>query len=543
MNSTDVRLYDTTLRDGTQGEGVSFSKTDKVRIAERLDTFGVAYIEGGWPGSNPKDMGFFEAMRDRRLKPARLAAFGSTRRATHGPDQDPNLRTLLEAETPVTTIFGKSWLLHVHDVLRVSPDENLAMIRDSCQFLHDHGKEVIFDAEHFFDGYKDSPAYALDVLRAAAAGGATTLALCDTNGGMLPMEIERVVGAVAEAIGRQVPLGIHCHNDTDCAVANSLAAVQAGCSHVQGTVNGLGERCGNANLCSIVPGLELKLKRHCVPAGSIRHLQELSTFVFDLANIRPSTHMPYVGASAFAHKGGMHVNAVQKNATTFEHIPPETVGNKRRVLVSDLAGGSNIMMKAAEHNIELDHKGPEVKQILAELKRLEAEGYEYEAADASFWLLMQKMLKRHAPFFQLEGFRVIVEKRGPEEPCISEATIKIGVGGQTDLAAAEGDGPVNALDRALRKVLTSFYPEIANVHLRDFKVRILEGEAGTAAKTRVIIESSDGQSLWGTVGVSQNIIEASWQALLDSVEYILFRSQCEHPAAAATEEAAAPVAP
>ncbi len=520
-----VKIYDTTLRDGTQSEGVSFSKADKIRIAERLDVFGVSYIEGGWPGSNPKDMAFFEEMRSRKLKHARLAAFGSTRRAQNKVDADGNIRTLLEAETPVVTIFGKAWLLHVHEVLRVSPQQNLEMIADSCRYLCENGREVIFDAEHFFDGFNDDSDYALAVLRTAAEAGASTVVLCDTNGGMLPHQVEKICTQVTAGLPAGVTLGIHCHNDSNCAVANSLTAVANGSRHIQGTVNGLGERCGNANLCSIIPGLELKMGYTCVPRGSLRRLQELSTFVYDLANLRPDTHQPYVGASAFAHKGGMHVNAVQKNATTFEHITPETVGNKRRILVSDLSGGSNIMMKAAEHHVSLDQKGPEVKQILAELKRLEAEGYEYESADASFWLLIQKLLKKHRPLFDLEGFRVIVEKRGPQEPCLSEATIKITVDGANEIAAAEGDGPVNALDRALRKVVTSFYPEVADVHLRDFKVRILEGEAGTAAKTRVLIESGDGESIWGTVGVSDNIIEASWDALVDSIEYILFRNR------------------
>lgn len=518
-----VKIYDTTLRDGTQSEGVSFSKADKVRIAEKLDHFGIAYIEGGWPGSNPKDMAFFEAMRGRRLHTARLAAFGSTRRAANTVDADPNLQTLLAAETPVVTIFGKSWLLHVEEVLRVSPDENLAMVRESCQYLKDNGREVIFDAEHFFDGYMHDARYALAVLKAAVAGGASTLVLCDTNGGMLPTEIDRVCRDVAKAVPADVRMGIHTHNDSGCAVASSLVAVAAGCTHVQGTVNGLGERCGNANLCSIIPGVQLKMNKTCVADQSLKHLRELSNFVFDLANMRPDTHQPYVGASAFAHKGGMHVNAVNKNPATFEHIVPESVGNERRILVSDLAGGSNILMKAAEHNIKLDSKGPEVKDILARLKQLESQGYEYEAADASFRLLLQKMLKQHKPFFELDGFRVIVEKRGPNEPCLSEATIKINVGGTVDIAAAEGDGPVNALDVALRKAVTAFYPDVSKVHLRDFKVRILEGDAGTAAKTRVLIESSDGDSIWGTVGVSENIIEASWEALLDSIEYVLFR--------------------
>ena len=521
----DVLLYDTTLRDGSQGEGVSFSQADKVRIARRLDAFGMHYVEGGWPGSNPKDMGFFEEMQKRPLKHARLAAFGSTRRAANTPENDPNLQTLLSAGTPVVTIFGKSWLLHVRDVLRTTPETNLQMIQDSCRYIKDHGREVIFDAEHFFDGFRDDPDYALAALRAAVAGGATTLVLCDTNGGSLPGWLGDICRRVREAMPRAVTLGIHCHNDSDCAVANSLSAVEAGIAHVQGTINGLGERTGNANLCSIIPGLELKLKKRCVNPDSLPHLCELSHFVYDLANMRPRNDQPYVGLSAFAHKGGMHVNAVAKNPRTFEQITPETVGNKRRVLVSDLAGSSNIVIKAAEHQLELDANSPELKTVLAQLKAQESMGYEFESADASFKLLVEKVLKRHKPLFTLEGFRVIVEKRGPDVPSLAEATIKVTVDGKTEIAAAEGDGPVNALDQALRKALVAFYPEIARIQLRDYKVRILEGADGTAAKTRVLIEAGDGADFWGTVGVSPNIIEASWQALVDSVEYGLFRNQ------------------
>ena len=523
-----VHLYDTTLRDGSQAEGVSFSTADKIRIARKLDAFGVSYVEGGWPGSNPKDMAFFVEMRRRPLKHAKLAAFGSTRRAGNRPEEDPTLLTLLEARTPVVTIFGKSWLMHVHDVLRIKPEENLALIEDSCRFLKDNGREVIFDAEHFFDGYNDNAEYATAALLAAVRGGATTVALCDTNGGMLPERVAEISGEVRKRLPRNVSLGIHCHNDSDCAVANSLAAVQNGAGHVQGTINGIGERCGNANLCSILPALELKLRLRAVPEGRLAHLKELSQFVYDLANMRPSNQMPYVGASAFAHKAGIHANAVAKKTQTYEHIAPETVGNARRILVSDQAGASSVLMKAAEHHLQLDAGSPEVKRILSEVKRLEAQGYEYEAADASFKLLVQKMLSTHKPFFDLKGFRVIVEKRGVNEPTFSEATIKVEVDGRTEIAAAEGDGPVNALDQALRKALTHFYPEITKIQLRDYKVRILDGDDGTAAKTRVLIESSDGREIWGTVGVSTNIIEASWLALVDAVEYALYN---QHAAA------------
>ena len=523
--TVQVHLYDTTLRDGSQAEGVSFSKADKIRIARKLDAFGVSYVEGGWPGSNPKDMAFFAEMRRRPLKHAKLAAFGSTRRAGNKPEEDPTLLTLLEAKTPVVTIFGKSWLMHVHDVLRIKPEENLALIEDSCRFLKDNGREVIFDAEHFFDGYSDNAEYAVAALLAAVRGGASTIALCDTNGGMLPDRVGEISRAVRKQLPVNVSLGIHCHNDSDCAVANSLAAVQNGAVHVQGTINGIGERCGNANLCSILPALELKLGRNSVPKGRLAHLKDLSQFVYDLANMRPSTQMPYVGISAFAHKAGIHANAVAKKTQTYEHIAPETVGNARRILVSDQAGASSVLMKAAEQHLQLDAGSPEVKRILAEVKRLEAQGYEYEAADASFKLLVQKMLSTHKPFFDLKGFRVIVEKRGVNEPTFSEATIKVEVDGRTEIAAAEGDGPVNALDQALRKVLTHFYPEIAKIHLRDYKVRILDDNDGTAAKTRVLIESGNGQEIWGTVGVSTNIIEASWLALVDSVEYALYNQR------------------
>lgn len=520
-----VHIYDTTLRDGTQGEGVSLSVADKVRIAERLDDFGVSYIEGGWPGSNPRDVAFFEAMKGKTLKHAKIAAFGSTRRAGNKPEDDVNLNLLIESETPVCTIFGKSWLLHVNDVLRISPEANLELIGDSCAYLKSHGREVIFDAEHFFDGYKDNSEYSIEALLAAANNGASTIVLCDTNGGSLPMEIEAISKTVRKKLPKDVILGIHCHNDSGCASANSLLSVSAGARHVQGTINGLGERTGNANLCTIIPGLQLKMNLACIPEASMSHLTELSNFVSDLANMTPSSNQPYVGQSAFAHKGGMHVNAVRKNASTFEHMAPEVVGNTRRILVSDLSGGTNIALKAAEHNIKLDEKSPECRKILSELKEMEAKGYEYEASDASFSLLIQKLLKKHKPFFDLDGFRVIVEKRGHDAPCLSEATIKVSVKGQTELAAAEGEGPVNALDKALRKALTPFYPEISDVTLRDFKVRILEGEDGTAAHTRVLIESGDGKDIWGTVGVSENIIEASWEALVDSVEYQLFKKR------------------
>ncbi len=520
-----IKIYDTTLRDGTQGERVSLSKLDKLRITERLDDFGVAYVEGGWPGSNPKDLAFFDQARKLNLKRAKLAAFGSTRRSGKRAADDPNLAALLQAETPVCTIFGKTWLLHVTEILKVDPEANLDMIAESCAFLKDQGREVVYDAEHFFDGYKDDPDYALQTLLRAAEGGSETVVLCDTNGGSLPHEVAEICCTVRSVLSAVVDLGVHMHNDGELAVANTLAGVQAGAIHIQGTINGVGERCGNANLSSVIPNLEMKMNLSCLPEGQLRHLRDVSNFVDDLANLRPDTRQAFVGRSAFAHKGGMHVNAVQKVKRSYEHIEPEAVGNSRRILVSDLSGGSNILMKAAEHNIDLKSKSPEVAKILEELKRLEHEGYEYEAAGASFELLMRKTVEDFKPFFELEGFRVIVEKRGHNELPISEATVKVTVDGHTEISAAEGDGPVNALDLALRKALSRFYQDIENVSLRDYKVRILDGDSGTAAKTRVLIESTDGDRFWGTVGVSENIIEASWLALVDSVEHKLYSDQ------------------
>lgn len=521
--SNKILIYDTTLRDGAQTEGVSFSKVDKIRIAEALDSFGVDYIEGGWPGANPKDVAFFEAARKMKFKHAKVAAFSSTRRASNAVENDPSVQTLLAAETPVATIVGKTWKLHVRDVLRVSPDVNLQLIADTCSYLRDAGREVIFDAEHFFDAYRDDSEYALAVARHAALNGASAVVLCDTNGGALPTEVQAVCAAVRKAIPENVDLGIHVHNDSNLAVADSIAGIEFGVNHIQGTINGIGERCGNADLCSVIPILELKMGKKCLPEGQVEHLCEISKFVYDHANQHPRHNQPFVGQSAFAHKGGIHVDAVRKNAETYEHLNPSSVGNERRVLVSDQSGGSNIILKAAEYNLKLDAKSPETRKILDEIKVLENEGYAFESAGASFELLMSRILKQRRSFFRLEGFRVIVEKRAHDAPCLSEATIKVRVNDEVELTAAEGDGPVNALDQALRKALLRFYPEISEVELRDFKVRILEGDAGTQSRTRVLIESSDGKQFWGTVGVSENIIEASWQALADSVEYALYR--------------------
>jgi len=523
MNSKRIMLYDTTLRDGAQGEGISFFGASRVQLVQRLDAFGIDYIEGGYAGSNEKDMEFFRAMQRQPLRHARIVAFGSTRRPGVGVAEDAGVLKLLEAGTPVVTVFGKAWGLHISDVLRTTAEENRAMVTDTVRHLKAQGREVIFDAEHFFDGYKDSPSLALDVVRAAAEAGADAVVLCDTNGGSLPHEVYGITAEVVKAL--PIPVGIHTHNDGGMAVATTIEAVRAGAVHVQGTINGYGERCGNANLCTIIPTLTLKMGLQTVPPASLRELRHLSQFVDELLNFRPDSRAPYVGESAFSHKAGMHVNAVQKNPRTFEHVPPEAVGNERRILVSEVSGTSSVLLKAIELGVNIKRTDPALKEILEALKELERQGYAYEAADASFRLLIQKVLKRHRPFFELESFRVIVEKPGKNKPCVSEASIKVRVGREMEHTVAEGDGPVNALDRALRKVLNRFYPEVAQVRLNDFRVRILDPEESSAAKTRVIIESGDGEETWGTVGVSGNIIEASWEALVDSVEYKLFREE------------------
>ncbi len=519
-----ILIYDTTLRDGAQAEGVSFSALAKVQLAKRLDSFGIDYIEGGFPGSNPKDMQFFDAIRKEELLHAKVVAFGSTRRMRMRVQDDPIVQGLLAAETPVVTLFGKSWKLHVKDVLRTSLKENLAMVSDTVGYLKEMGKEVIFDAEHLFDGFKDDPEFAMSVLLAAEAAGVDSLVLCDTNGGCLPHDIYEITKSVVAAV--KVDVGIHAHNDMEMAVANSVEAVRAGAVQVQGTMNGFGERCGNANLITIIPTLKLKAGVNCCDKRNLKNLRGLSQFVNDLINMRQYPRAPYVGRSAFSHKGGAHVNAVQKNPATFEHINPEVVGNERHILVSELSGGSNVLMKAVEMGVGKEDTSKEERaKILKELKSLENRGYAFESADASFRILVQKVLKKHKPFFALEGFRVTVEKQGKDAPCVTEATVKISVKGEIEHVVAEGDGPVNALDGALRKALKSFYPEVADVHLKDYRVRILDPEEATAAITRVQLESGDGADTWGTVGVSENIIEASWEALVDSVEYKLFREE------------------
>jgi 2-isopropylmalate synthase len=514
-----IKIYDTTLRDGTQGEGVSFSMEDKVRIASRLDALGIHYIEGGWPGSNPKDLRFFRRMQDVTLKHAKLAAFSMTRRAGGIADTDANMKALLESGAPVATIVGKSWDFHVTHALETTLHENVAMIGDTIGWLRPRMDEVLYDAEHFFDGFRANREYALATLRAADAAGAHWLVLCDTNGGTLPPDLVEIIREVKRSV--RAPLGIHVHNDAECAVANSLAAVHEGVDHVQGTINGFGERCGNANLISIIPTLQLKMKLDCIPEPNLRELRELSRFTSELANRKPWGAQPYVGDSAFAHKGGMHVSAVLKHPETYEHIRPESVGNHRRVLVSELAGKSNVLYKAREYGIDLDRETPDSRRILDQLKALEDQGFQFEGAEASFELLMERALGRHRPYFELEAYRVIVEEQNASEEPVAEATVRVRVKGILEHTAAAGNGPVDALDHALRKALEEFYPGLRAMKLLDYKVRILDESKGTAAKTRVLITSGDGDETWGTVGVADNIIEASWQALVDSIEYKL----------------------
>jgi 2-isopropylmalate synthase len=516
-----VKLYDTTLRDGTQAEDISFLMEDKLRIAHKLDEIGIHYIEGGWPGSNPKDVAFFKEIKKEKLSHAKIAAFGSTRRSRITPDKDQNIRTLLQSEAGVITIFGKSWDLHVRKALRISLEENLELIHDSLDYLKTRTAEVFYDAEHFFDGYKADPGYAIKTLQAAQQANVDCIILCDTNGGTLPFELVEIIEEVRKHI--TTPLGIHTHNDSECAVANSLHAVDHGIVQVQGTINGFGERCGNANLCSIIPALKLKMKRETISDEQLRKLRELSRYVYELSNLSPDKHQPYVGNSAFAHKGGVHVSAIQRHPETYEHIRPELVGNSTRVLISDLSGRANILAKAAEFNINLDSKDPVTLEILDNIKEMENRGYQFEGAEASFELLMKRALGTHKKFFTVIGFRVIDEKRHEEHRPISEATIMMKVGGKFEHTAAEGNGPVNALDNALRKALEKFYPILRDVKLHDYKVRVLPAGQGTASAIRVLIESGDKESRWGTVGVSENIIEASYQALIDSIEYKLHK--------------------
>ncbi|MBP7691936.1 MAG: citramalate synthase [Anaerolineales bacterium] len=513
-----IQIYDTTLRDGTQREGLSLSGADKLRIARKLDELGVAFIEGGWPGSNPKDAEFFERARDVVWQTALIAAFGATCRVGGGPDGDANIQALLDARTPVCTVVGKTWTLHVTEVLRTTLDDNLRIIEQSLAFLKAQGRRVIYDAEHFFDGYKADPVYALATLQAAARGGAETVVLCDTNGGTMPWELTEIVRAVRAGLGGQ-PFGIHTHNDSECAVANTLAAVREGAIQVQGTINGYGERCGNANLCSIIPDLELKLDQRCLPAGRLKHLYDVAHFVAEVANLAPDEHLAYVGKSAFAHKGGIHVAAMRRNVHSYQHVAPEQVGNVMRVVVSELSGRGNLLSKAEEYGLEFEH-GEEVAGVLTEIKALEAQGFAFEAAEASVALMMKRQEPGYQAPFELIDFSVNVEHRRGRG-IFAEATVKVRIPGVEAVmhTAAEGNGPVNALDSALRKALQARYPVLSHFQLADYKVRILDGNNGTGAVTRVLIDTQNGARRWTTVGASANIIEASWRALADAVEY------------------------
>lgn len=513
-----VWIYDTTLRDGAQREGLSLSFEDKIRIAKQLDDLGVPFIEGGWPGANPKDVQFFWHLKENPLKQAQIVAFCSTRRPNIAAAEDKLLKAILAAETHWVTLFGKSWDLHVTEGLHTTLAENLAMIADSIEFLRSQGRQVIYDAEHWFDGYKQNPDYALETLQTAAAAGAEWLVLCDTNGGTLPHEVTAIIQAIYRALpDLETPLGIHTHNDAGMAEANAAIAVQQGATMVQGTINGYGERCGNANLCTLMPTLQLKLGKNCLPPESLTQLTSTSRLVSEIVNLAPNDHAPYVGRSAFAHKGGIHVSAVQKNPLTYEHIAPEAVGNQRRIVVSDQSGLSNILVKAQRFGIDLDKNDPHCRAILEQLKALENEGYQFEAAEASFQLLMRSALGHRQEFFTLQGFQVHCEVGDQGSTAI--ATLKLEVNGKKLLEAAEGNGPVSALDHALRKALTKFYPAIAHFSLTDYKVRILDSASGTNAKTRVLVESSDGHQRWTTVGVSENILEASYRAVVEGIEY------------------------
>ena len=526
----DIAIYDTTLRDGTQREGVSYTLLDKLRIAERLDQFGVAFIEGGWPASNPKDEEFFVRARDREWNNAVITAFGSTRRAKHAPETDPNLLGLLASGTSACTVFGKSSTLHVTEVLRTTLDENLRMIDDSCAFLRREGRRVIYDAEHFFDGYAADATYALETLRAAVRGGAEVLVLCDTNGGNLPWHVEEVVREVVAALGH--PVGIHAHDDTGCGVANSVAAVRGGARHVQGTINGYGERCGNANLSVILPNLELKLRQRCLPEGRLREMAELSHFVSEVANLAPDDHMAYVGRSAFAHKGGVHVAAMRRHPDSYQHVDPGLVGNEMRVVVSELSGRGNVLHKVEEHGFEVSD-GTEI-EVLRHIKEAEARGLSYEGAEASIALLLRRRSPSYAPPFEVLDYQCIVGKRRGTE-VFAEATVKLEVAGEVLHTAAEGNGPVSALDAALRKALSPAFPEVEEVHLADYKVRILDSQSGTGATTRVLIDSRNESEAWSTVGASSNIIEASMHALVDSIEYCLMRQEFQSASSARSE--------
>ena len=523
-----IQIYDTTLRDGTQAEDIHLSTEDKIRIAQKLDELGVNYIEGGWPASNPTDLKFFKEIRNYAFSHARITAFGSTHMAKATPETDANIQGLLQAETNVITIFGKTWDIHVTDALRTTLERNLEIIASSVAYLRPNVDELFFDAEHFFDGYKANADYALDCLRHAHQAGADVLVLCDTNGGSLPHEISEITAAVQKALPRIV-LGVHAHNDSELAVANSLTAVRGGATQVQGTINGYGERCGNANLCSIIPSLELKMGLSCLPQDHLKFLTNISHYISEVANVRSFHRQPFIGKSAFAHKGGVHVSAVRRNPKTYEHIEPELVGNKQRILLSDLSGQSNILFKARQFGFELDKDDPFVLELLNELKNRESQGFEYAAAEASFELLLNRILGRARNYFQIVGFRVMDSRRDADDEPFTEATVMVKVGGMVEHTASTGRGPVNAMDKALRKALTSFYPKLQEMQLLDFKVRVFSASqgtaeySGTASHVRVLIESGDTRYRWITAGVSYNIIEASRQALEDSINYKLFK--------------------
>ena len=509
-----IQIYDTTLRDGTQSEGFTLSSNDKVRIAQKLDELGVAFIEGGWPGSNPKDVEFFERARDMQWKHALIAAFGSTCRVKGGPEDDANIKALLDSQTPICTIFGKTWTLHVREVLLTTNEDNLRIIEQSVAYLKANGKRVIYDAEHFFDGYKADSSYALETLKAAVRGGVETVVLCDTNGGTMPWEVEGIIRELKPMLDH--PFGIHTHNDSECAVVNSLIAVREGAMQVQGTINGVGERCGNVNLCSVMADLELKMGYPCLPKGNIRQLYDLSHFVAAVANVTPNEHLPFVGKSSFAHKGGVHVAAMRRSAQSYQHVEPEKIGNKMRVVVSDLSGRGNLLSKAEEHGVEVE--GEEVVGVLNDIKELESRGFSFEAAEASVAMMLKRQEYGYKPPFELIDFFVNVEHR-TGRGIFAEAMVKVRVQGEVLHTAAEGNGPVNAMDNALRKALVDYYPQVAQFHLSDYKVRILDSDHGTEAITRVLIDTRNSTSRWSTVGASTNIIEASWRALADSIEY------------------------
>ncbi|MGM0432776.1 MAG: citramalate synthase [Spirochaetota bacterium] len=519
-------MFDSTLRDGAQGEGISFSVHDKMNILRALDEIGITYVEAGNPGSNPKDLDFFRKASQLDLKHVKLAAFGSTRRHSSRVEDDRNVVSLLSANTPVVVIFGKSWDFHVTDIIRTHLDENLAMIEETIAYFVEQGKEVLFDAEHFYDGYKHNPEYALKTLEAATRGGAQTLVLCETNGGALPMEVYKITRSVQERFPKS-KLGIHTHNDGGMAEANSIMAVEAGAVHVQGTFVGFGERCGNANLSTLIPALETKMQLKALPEGKLELLTGTARCIAEIANVRIPAGMPYVGKSAFAHKGGMHIDGVSKNALSFEHIDPSSIGNERRLLMSEVAGRSMLLQRIQNVSPELTKDSQETKEIIQKLKELEMEGYQFEGAESSFELVIRKQLGKHRPFFELEHFKILGDQPSENQELSSSAMIKIKVDGTEEITAAEGDGPVNALDRALRKAVEVFYPVLKQVSLTDYKVRVLDSRQASAARVRVLIESSDGVNTWTTVGVSTDIIQASWLALVDSIEYRLIQEDKE----------------